>query len=167
MSFFETMKRLAQGKPPYEPEAAIEKGDLRHDPNPAAPVDPPQHATDTPTGEKVLPRVTLEEAKCYVNGDRLECYTMIYNESTYDVTLDKIMLLNMRRELDATLRAGQKREFLVYSGPVPDNQNYNNAELQFKDNMSDYFVSHHDVFFDAHDDKYVIHRFHFSGLSDR
>lgn len=167
-SFFEAMKRLAKGEPVYRPEDVQDTG-ITHKSQDApasdAVVGDPRYAADT-AGAKVLPMVRIEEAESHLNGDDLKCYAVVRNESPYDVTLDKMFLLNQRREIDATLRAGERKQFLVYDGEAPKHQNYHDADLHIKDAAGDYFVSHHDVFFDPAGDLYTIRRLQFSGLRD-
>lgn len=67
--------------------------------------------------------------------------------------LDKVLIFNATRELDAFLRANEEREFLVYSGPKLQQQ-YREAQLDYKTRREgDYFRSVHDVTFTYQPDK--------------
>jgi hypothetical protein len=151
-SFFESMKRIMQGKPVYNPS------DVTHFPQPAQqplpqqprPEDAPQM---TRFGPKVLPRVYIEQQViCEVQGSRLECFGYIRNESPVPIEIDKIRWLGGPRELDTRLRPGEKRQFLLYSGNRLQNAGQHYCELQYKDTTGDYFVSQHNVEFQKQPD---------------
>ncbi|MDB5184650.1 MAG: hypothetical protein JWN38_458 [Candidatus Saccharibacteria bacterium] len=169
MPLFKTLGRLLKGQPPYQPQDDM--GYKVDRPNDDAEFEKPanrtpQYAADTNSGAKVLPAVLIEEIKSHVSGNQLECYGYVRNESPYNVSLDKVTLFGSKREIDATLKAGERREFLLYAGPTPTSPNNHIADLQFFDANHDYFVSHHDVLLRHHDTTYDIERIHFTGLTD-
>jgi len=80
----------------------------------------------------------------------MEVYCRIVNTWPAEVLIDKIYMFGVKREIDATLRAGQEREFLVYSGSKLTKQ-YFEARLDYKtQEEGDYFEAIHDIMFLYH-----------------
>lgn len=149
-SFFEGMKRIIQGKPVFEP------GDSTGATT--------QSSSDNVSSQP--PRVQIERTDSRLNGDRMETYCDIRNFSDSEVFLDKIRLLGDRREVDATLRAGDRKQFLVYAGKAPSDASEHDAELQYRDMDGNYFKARYDVRFERHnDDMYTIEDFRYENTS--
>ncbi len=172
MGLFEGMKRMIQGKPVFDVNDDNDWGRDDDDTknqnqraekaadnyNPSAVTAAAQH-----TGPKVLPRVEIEKINCNLNGDRMDCYFAIQNNSTVRVEVDKITILGTTRELDNFLNPGEEREFLVFSGKRPANNYANKCELYYKDPTGDYFMSQHSIDFEReHDGTYYIYRVTFN-----
>lgn len=137
-SFFEGLKRIAQGKPVFEPTGT------------------PNDSPSQSGGPIEAPRVLIEQTESRANGDRMETYCHIRNDSEVEVFLDKIRLLGTTRELDTSLKARDRKELLVYSGEMPNHDNDHDAELQYRDLDGNYFKARHDVRFEPNGDRYTI-----------
>lgn len=156
-SFFEVLKRLAQGKPGFE------VGDVQQDgkqPKPVADepaiiVQQPKQLTDhlgTPIdahGNKIIPVVVVNEIKCHEAGAAMECWGVLENTSDQTVEVDKVALLGATHEIDHPLRAREEREFLLYKGPRPRNTSQTRAMVQYKNEAGDYFVAEHYIEYDG------------------
>lgn len=152
-SFFEGLNRFLQGKPVFEdPNAAEDQ---------SAP--PPDDAHTPSSGinkadQHSFPVVRVERVTSHINGNHLQVYGEIKNEWSEEIMLDKILLLDVVRELDSYLSANEEREFLLYDGPCPTRQPYE-AQLDYKTQKEgDYFRAIHDVGveYDANDKTYSV-----------
>lgn len=95
-------------------------------------------------GPKYIPQVIIEHVKCELEGTNMTCSLVIKNLSTVEVFLDKVRLVNTTKELDATLRAGESKEFYAtYRGPQPTSASYSDCQLEYRDTTGDYFRSSH------------------------
>lgn len=94
-----------------------------------------------------VPKVEVEETESHVNGRHLRVTVRIANRSSVRVELDKIRLLNTRRELDTWLSPHQEKEFIVYEGLVLNHRNYDDAWVDYRDESGDYFQQYHTVEF--------------------
>lgn len=172
-SFFQAMKRVMQGKPIYDPIEPQQPPTMQQpgrvqpmpQPLPQAPHERPQM---THFGPKVLPRVYIEQrCECHNKGSHMECWAHIHNESRVAIELDKVRMLGVPRELDTRLRPGEKRQFLLYSGPIVHNANRHDCELQYKDETGDYFVSQHTIEFQKQSDgSLLIWRIRYERIKD-
>lgn len=146
MSFFETFKRIVQGKPPFEvPKQDGQNQQPLQQSQPAAP--------QAPRGPKVIPEVEIERTTYRTNGSQMQVLCIIQNNSQGTIELDKIRLLGTSSELDSFLRPGEERQYTVYSGNRPQNTNYRIAELYYKDATGDYFCADHYIDYDQEDDR--------------
>lgn len=162
--FFQSFKRILKGEPVYRADEY--DGPMLERPRPESNEPVVTLGAKQASGHKLLPRVCIEEIKCEDRGDRMECWGMIRNESEYEVFLDKIHVLGVRRELDTTLRKGERRDFLIFSDRRPRNV-FNKAELQYRDVDGDYFVGQHCIETKKlADGTYSIHRIKYTGLKD-
>lgn len=140
MSFFEVIKRVAQGKPAFEDKNQSEQ---------QQPEAPPQLAIRK-GDDSSFPMVYVKRVKTDFNGSNMDVYCLIVNTWTGEVMLDKIRVAGRTREIDAFLQAGQENEFHVYSGPRLEKQ-YHEALLDYKTvHEGDYFEAVHDVTFAYH-----------------
>lgn len=162
-SIFEGLQRLLTGKPVFTNEDTAPK-DNGIQQAPGVPNQQPAPVAPSHTGPKVIPQVMIEEQECHEHGGNIECRANIKNHSQMQIELDKIRILNTTRELDSFLRPGEEREYLLYSGPRPQNTYNNKAELQYKDPTGDYFASTHYLEFEKlSDNTYTIRRIKFQG----
>lgn len=158
-SFFEGMKRMIQGKPVFNQDDPEEKQAASDQAQP----DPIMEAID-PKGQKELPHVAIERIEPHENGNHLELYAAIQNYSQVQVFLDKITLLGSTREINYPLRPGQEREFLIFSGPDPKNDYYDDCNLQFRKGDGDYFIAKHHVQMERQQDgTYKVERIRLEG----
>jgi hypothetical protein len=173
-SFFESMKRIVQGKPIYNPSDVTQFPQAAQTPQqlqtPQQQMAQLSHEAPQMTrfGPKVLPRVYIEQqCICQVQGSRLECFAYIRNESPVTIEVDKAHILGAKRELDTRLRPGEKRQFLLYSGSCLQNTGQHYAELQYKDETGDYFVSQHTIEFQKQpDNTYFPWRIRYERIKD-
>lgn len=152
MGFFETLKRLAQGKPPFEVPVDAKTGQMQQ----------PEASQPAPvrTGPKVVPHVEIERTTSRLNGNRLLVTCIIQNNAQDTIMLDKMRMIGTSRELDTYLRPGEERQFNVYDGTAPTNTNYSTAELYFRDSTGDYFSADHLIEYEReHDGNYTITEF--------
>lgn len=99
-----------------------------------------QPAQTTPSGPKEIPQVAIERTECHVNGSNMRVECVIQNNSAGSLFIDNILLLGKTVNLKRDLAPAREWEFTVYNGPIPNNQNYNTAELKFrKSSDGDYF----------------------------
>ena len=149
MGFFDVLKNLADGKPPFEvpPEdGRAVNANQQHQPE--------QHKEDKMfQGPKVIPEVEIERTVSKVDsGKGVQVQCIIQNNSDGTIELDKIRLLGTTRELDIFLKPGEERECTVYQGPRPTNMNHHVAELCYKDQTGDYFCADHQIEYDDEGD---------------
>lgn len=151
-SFFEGLKRIAQGKPVYQYTGST-----------------PQSSTNAQGSEtnevRRTPKVYIERTETDIDGDKMRTYADIKNESEETVLLDKIRLLGTTREIDTTLKAQDRKEILIYDGKAPDNNRDHDAELQYKDMNDNYYKARHDVRFEPHGDLYAIDKMPYENTS--
>lgn len=134
MGFFKAMGRVLAGKPVYEPEDISTTEQQK-----AAELTP---AADV---HNVVPVVRLTRVECPVQNGRMDLYVDVRNESSEILFVDKIHVLGTTRELDASLRPGEARQFHVFSGTPPQSAGYNMADVQYRTEKGDYFAAGHAV----------------------
>lgn len=176
MSFFKTLKNIAQGKPPFEPQNGTQAGIPRQTPydQPALGQPSVHHAEgqtvqNTWNGRKSIPIAKIEEGDVDIheNGRHLDIRAVIFNESNQEVELDKVRLFGINRELDTRLRPGEKRQFQLYSGNRPQNTSQPMCEVWYRDMTGDYFSSQHNVEFRKNPDGTIsIVRIRYQRLKD-
>ncbi len=151
MGFLGGLSRFVQGKPVFE--VPTDSPTILNNPDPTA-----------SSGTKSIPTVSIERSACYNNGTAVRVMATIRNSSDQMIELDKIRLLGTSAELDTQLRAGESREFKVYDSNRPNNSNYNDAYLVYKDATGDYFEAYHTVQFQQEaDGTYTPQQFRFTG----
>jgi hypothetical protein len=112
-----------------------------------------QPQQNTPGG-KYIPVVFIEEAECDIEGTNMRVSITIKNESTVEVFIDKIRLVNTTKELDSTLRAGEEKQYhSVFHGPRPNHTSYSECQLEYRDTTGDYFRTNHYVEYTFEPDK--------------
>lgn len=155
MGLLDGFGRFMQGKPVFE-----------HSSDQQSPANTPpssQGATQQ-GGPKVIPHVFIEQSESYVSGHRMKVIANIKNDSEKTIEVDKIFILGSSRELDTHMRPNEERQVVVYDGTMPKHRNYTKADLQFKDDLGDYFSTPHIVEFEEEDDgHYKISRFRGGG----
>ena len=166
-SFFQVIKRLIQGKPVFDPNDQLDGSRPNPLQQPIQPGQPQQThgAVPLPTqpavpsngiqkgNDRTFPVVIVKRVKSRVNGNNLQVYGWIRNNWHGQIELDKIRLLGGHKELDATLRPGEEKEFQLFSGTRPSKPTYN-AEIDYKtEEGKDYFRAVYDVDFSFLPDK--------------
>lgn len=146
--FFDFMKRMAEGRPIFDdPNTTPPPAGAGQQTPPPAPAETQKTAINK-ADQNSFPVVHVKRVTSRISGNKLQVYGWIKNEWPEEIMLDKIRLLNMKRELDSYLRGGEEREFLLYDGPRPTQQ-YFEAQLDYKTQKEgDYFQAIHDVGFE-------------------
>jgi hypothetical protein len=148
VSFFDAMKRMMEGKPAFvgEDEAMPKSGEESQ-------TSPKEPQTGIRKGdESSFPVVYVKRTKTTLGSRDMQVYCIIANTWPEEIMLDKIRLGGVVRELDTYLNANQEREFLVYSGPRLNRQEFE-AQLDYKtQHEGDYFRAVHDVSYAYHND---------------
>ncbi len=150
--FFESMKRVMQGKPVYD--ADEQYGIPAAHPAPGAPHPAgEQHTSRIQKGnDQTFPVVYVKRTTTRMNGATMQVTAHILNTWPEPIELDKIQILGKTHELDAPLRPNEEREFIVYNGPRPRGKMVE-AQLDYKTHHEhDYFRAIHDVTFMYHNE---------------
>lgn len=171
--FFESMKRLAQGKPvfdvndepgggvrPQQPISPVTQPDQPFDPQqPATPVTPPSPIQKG--NSSTFPVVYVKHINTHLNGATMEVRCRIRNNSPVEVILDRIRLLHTSAPLGTNLRPGEEKEFAIYRGPRMQNNGDHEALLDYKTKDGDYFEAVHDIEFNFESDRtYSVEELH-------
>jgi hypothetical protein len=162
MGFLSGLGRLVSGKPMFTPDdvAARQQGgavDTQQTladgqsgvPQPAAPVD---------SAPRPTPIVRVGRVDCHFNGDRMEVWAHIKNESAEELYMDKIILFGVTHQLDRPVKAGDSYQFRIYTGPVLTQQPDELGQVLYR-NMArnDYHSAHHVIHYKRQDDgRYII-----------
>lgn len=134
MGIMNGLGRFLTGKPAFEgPNSASDGKNIQSSEKPA-------------NGVKSIPLAIISSVECDLSGDDMTCSVTIHNQSGVEIFLDKIRLINTTKELDASLRAGQEKEYYaVFRGDRPKHANYKVCELEYRNTSGDYFKSVHTV----------------------
>jgi hypothetical protein len=124
MSFFDFMSRMVEGKPVFEEE---NKNPVAQQ---AETVDQAQPRIDK-ANDRTFPVAYIKRLKTSLNGRTMDVYGQIVNSWTDEIMLDKIRINGSTREIDNFLKAGEEREFLIYSGPKLTKECFE-AQLDYK-----------------------------------
>ncbi len=161
-SFFEGLKRMAQGKPVFTNEDQNDAPVYRKEEEQPDDQQQPAVVQERTAGPKIIPEAIIERIECRIDGSQMTCDFTIKNISKVMVELDKIRLLGTMKELDRQLQPGETREFPVYSGTVMRNNYETRLELHYKDQNGDYFCAIHNIEFEKQpDNTYIVHRVRF------
>lgn len=133
MGFLSGLGRLLQGKPVFQaPQAGSEKSPWQ-----------PSFSAETPTderGRKIIPELRVEHCHTHLSGDDTMVTVWLTNTSDGDIDLDKVVILDVKRELDRRLGPGQAHEVVLYKGPVPMSDAARKAQLYYRlVSSDDYF----------------------------
>jgi len=168
--FFESLKRMAQGKPVFD--ANDDKAgwtdkngnatdgflgqQVQADPN-AQQQQParPQHDNGVVKGQSsTFPVVVVKRTRTQINGSNQTVYCSIVNRFSEAVEVDEIELGGSSRKVGGYLRPGEEREWLCYSGPRSTSEANKVAKLNYKvEETGDYFQSIYDVEYEYGSDK--------------
>lgn len=141
MSFMGGLGRLLQGKPVFQ------AGD-----------DPSQTSTEpTQTKDgKVVPRISIIRSDCNINNGTMELRVHIKNESPVEVFIDNIRIFDNQAEIDRNIKPNETSDFVVYKGPVMQDERRNKCELKYRTTDGDFFVMEHFVVYSYRNDTYVV-----------
>lgn len=153
---FDFVSKMIKGEPVFVAASSDEKSTFQQ-----ARADDP---TRTESGHKVHPEVRITNLKTSRNGDRMETYAYLRNESPFEIEARSIRLMNQTSPLRVVIPAGRtsRNQVKIYSGKIAYDDNENDAHLDFfiKSN-GDYFQQEFDVEFDRQSDgAYLIEELH-------
>lgn len=172
-TFFQALVRIIQGKPVYTADDQAPLSDVPPDPttpqsspiaNPLQPLNydepgGPEQAIPTaaqPETEESLyqknnastfPVAYVKRTMTRINGEEMQVYAYIVNNSRMPLDLHKIIVFEREEELKHFMRPGDDREFLIYEGPLADGTQNHEAILIYKTETGDYFEAIHDIRF--------------------
>lgn len=189
-SFFESLKRMAQGKPVFDANDD-NTGWVGRDGKPrpatpqqsaqAAPQSAPQPLTNAqqpaqpqqtppePYGGIIkgnyntYPQVVISRTRTQLNGANQTVYCSVINRSQVPVEVEELHVLGHSRNLGGYLRPGEEREYMVYNGQRFTSEGHKEAYLNYKvDETGDYFQSVYDVEyqFEQGDRTYSVEQLH-------
>lgn len=141
MGFMAGLGRMMQGKPVFQ--ADDRQAQLPNEPEQAP-------------GEKVVPRVCIIRSDCRVADGNMELTAHIKNESSVEVYIDNIRIFDKVVEIDRIIKPSQTSDFVVYRGPVMQDENRNKCELKYRKADGDFFVMHHLVEYGYRHDTYEV-----------
>lgn len=168
MGFFESLKRMAEGKPVFDVNDQTrgwvgKDGQQRQVSGPAqAPQQAPQTSQQQPEASKssiikgnssTFPVVYVRRTRTQLSGSNQTVYVSILNSWNEPVELEEFDLMGRSQHLSAHLQPGQEREFMVYSGSRSSREGHREATLNFKTEMGDYFQALHDVEYQMEQDQ--------------
>ena len=153
---FDFMSKMIKGEPVFDATSSDEKSTSQQ-----------SHTSDptrTESGHKVHPEVRITNLKTSRNGDRMEVYAYIRNESPFEIEVRRVRLMNQTSPLRVVISAGgtSRNQVKIYSGKIPYDDNENDAHLDFCiTSNGDYFQQEFDVEFDRQSDgAYLIEELH-------
>lgn len=151
--FFESMKRVMQGKPVFEPGDELAHQAMQHPEPTEAPHASNEHHTRIQKGsDHTFPVVYIKRTVTRMNGGNMQVHAYIVNSWPEPIELTKVHILGKEHHLEAPLRPREEREFIIYDGPRPRNK-ITEADIEYKTHHEhDYFKAIHDVTFMYHQD---------------
>ncbi|HSE61031.1 MAG TPA: hypothetical protein VLA88_01910 [Candidatus Saccharimonadales bacterium] len=165
MGFFGALGKIIQGKPVFEPNQNT--GQPQAGSASAQPVAPQPASSSQRIGPKQQPEVEFEQVVCQTNGVHMECEVEIKNNSHGQVDLDRLQFLGTNHDLGTVLRAGEARQFRVYSGNRPNSTGYSKVELTVIDQTGDYWQLWYHIDFKAvGDGTYIVDRIRLQQVRD-
>jgi hypothetical protein len=173
--FFESMKRMIEGKPVFdanddskgwagadgrEREAAADPQIAQQQGQPQP--QQPAHVMDAGIQKgnpSTFPAVYIKRTRTTQSGSNQTVYVSIYNSSKLPIEIEEFEIMGRSQHYNYDLRPGQEREVMAYNGPRSRSEGNHEARLTYKtDEGKDYFQSIHDVEyqFEQHDQTYSI-----------
>lgn len=158
MGFWGALGKMAQGKPVFESESAS----LPQQDTPASTQQQAAHPWVDSRGQKIIPHITLMHCKSVINGEKMEVTAWVTNSSELEIELDKIVLIDVRTELDRRLRPAEARQVVLYRGPIAKNDYAHKANLYYKIVLNgDYFCADYRVEYNREPNgKYTVEELH-------
>lgn len=132
MGLWDFVKKMATGKPACEAtpdqHEATHAGWVEHVTTPETGASP--YVDEK--GNKVIPVIAIEHCKSHVDGQNLHVTAWLTNRSSFEVELDKIVMLDTKTELDRRLNPQQGHEVVLYRGVAPTHDHAHKAQLYYK-----------------------------------
>lgn len=128
MGFWGALGKIAQGKPVFEVQ------DTPSQSQDSAPTseESATHPWIDENGQKIIPHITMTHCKSVIDDNHMEVTAWVTNTSQLEVELDKIVVLNLKTELDRRLRPAEARQVVLYRGPLAKNDYVHKANLYYK-----------------------------------
>jgi hypothetical protein len=147
-SLFTALGRIMSGKPVFDSNDTSPSQADGQAPNDQAPATPGAPASAVRKGDaNTYPVVEVRRVETRVDGNTMQVYCYIRNSSPELLVLDKIQLLGLTKRLGDDLRPN---EYLTYSGPALQNDQYREALVDYKTASGDYFEALYEVIFSFH-----------------
>lgn len=150
MGFWNTLGKMVQGKPIFEPpkDAGASATD-----EPTAEVVVPVRPGYDAKGNKIIPKIAITRCQTQTSGDNMQVWAWIKNEADTPLRLERMTMVGMTRQLGNFLTPGEQEQVLVYSGVRPRITSYTKAELYYVQmNTNDYFCAEHQIEYDYESD---------------
>ncbi len=170
MGFFDGLRRMIQGEPIFTNEPKQASRNDYDDDDPWKKDDVPSQDTENSVespfvdekGRKIIPEIRLEHCKSHRNGPTMMVTAWATNTGDVEVELDKVEILGVKYEIDRFLDPGKAHEVTLYKGPVPMNESYHEAILQYRIvKNGDYFAAHFMVEYNRESDGvYTVEELH-------
>ena len=132
MGLWNFVKKMAAGKPVFEATPSQQEDDhagwVEHVTAPAAEASP--YVDDK--GNKIIPLIAIEHCKSHGDGQQLQVTAWLTNRSSFELELDKIVMLDTKTELDRRLQPQESHEVTLYRGPQPTSDHAHKAQLYYK-----------------------------------
>ncbi len=141
MGFIDGLGRLLQGRPAFVADNQQAKSSTE---------------PESVVGERVVPKVCIIRNDCRVNDGQMELTVHIKNESTVEVYVDNIRIFDKVIEIDRNIKPGVTSDFVVYKGPVMQDENRNKCELKYRNMHGEFFVMQHLVEYNYQHDTYIV-----------
>lgn len=162
MGLWDFVKKMATGKPVFEVDSSRQQDDhagwVEHVTTPEAEVSP--YVDDK--GNKIIPLMTIEHCKSHLDGQHLQVTAWLTNRSSFEVELDKIVMLDTKMELDRRLSPQQGHEVILYRGAVPTHDHAHKAQLYYKIvENGDYFCADFSIEYNLESDgRFTVEELH-------
>jgi hypothetical protein len=155
---FESLKRMAQGKPVFDPNDdnagwSDKNGNAREVVQSEAQQQAAKliqkeekHSSIVKGQPSTFPVVVVKRTRTQLSGSNQTVYCSIVNRFNESVEVEEIHLAGGSRRIGGFLRPGEEREWLCYSGSRSKYENNKEATLTYKVHESgDYFQTFFDV----------------------
>jgi hypothetical protein len=150
--FFESMKRIAQGKPVFDASDELSHQAMQHPTEPQHDGSNEHHSLIQKGNDRTFPVVYVKRTVTRMNGPNMQVHANILNTWPEPIELEKVHILGATRHLEVPLRPNEERDLIIYDGPRPRNK-ITEADIEYKTHHEhDYFKAIHDVTFLYHDD---------------
>ncbi|HMI09044.1 MAG TPA: hypothetical protein VK497_01430 [Candidatus Saccharimonadales bacterium] len=160
MGFLDGLGRFMEGKDPFEgapqPDAPqIPTSDARSEEPPL--VD--EH------GNKIVPRITLDNVKAHRDGGTMTVMAWVTNHSERPVRIDYFSVLGQKQTYQYDIAPSRPSQLTIYKGAVASNEHDSHAEFAFRIKRNDdgFKNVYHVEFNRESDGKFTIEELHADG----
>jgi len=97
--------------------------------------------------ETAVPVMRITKLDCHIDGQKMDIYAFIHNESAEDVCVAKAILLERNREVNDWVSPGDTKQFHIYSDNAPQDANNHEIDLQYKTRADAWFEARHEIIY--------------------